>query len=98
VTILGYSAEEALGQNLHRLLAPEVHLRQHHAAFPEFRRSGQGAAIGKTLELPAKGKNGQEITVELSLSAVALKDGWNAIGILRDITEPVRPGSRSPRP
>ncbi len=89
-TILGYSAEEALGQNLHRLLAPEVHLRQHHAAFPEFRRSGQGAAIGKTLELPAKGKNGQEITVELSLSAVALKDGWNAIGILRDITEPVK--------
>ena len=88
--ILGYSAEEALGQNLHRLLAPEVHLRQHHAAFPEFRRSGRGKAIGKTLELPAISKYGQEITVELSLSAVALQDGWNAVGIIRDITEPVK--------
>ena len=88
--ILGYDAEEALGQNLHRLLAPGAHNSRHNAAFPEFLRSGQGAAVGKTIALPARRKDGQEITIELSLSGVALKDGWNAVGIIRDITERVR--------
>ncbi|MCK7582171.1 MAG: PAS domain S-box protein [Chromatiales bacterium] len=85
-TILGYSATEALGQNLHRLLAPERYLGAHHAAFPQFQRTGQGAAIGHTVELFAKHQDGREIAIELSLSAVALKDGWNAVGIVRDIS------------
>ena len=85
-TILGYSAAEALGQNLHRLLAPERYLGAHHAAFPQFQRTGQGAAIGRTVELFARHQDGREIAIELSLSAVALKDGWNAVGIIRDIS------------
>ena len=85
-TILGYSATEALGQNLHRLLAPERYLGAHHAAFSKFQRTGQGAAIGRTVELFARHQDGREIAIELSLSSVALKDGWNAVGIIRDIS------------
>jgi PAS domain S-box-containing protein len=86
-TLLGYTAEEALGQNLHRLLAPARYLPAHQAAFPEFTHSGHGAAVGKTIELSARRKDGQEVAVELSLAAVALQDGWNSVGMLRDITE-----------
>jgi diguanylate cyclase (GGDEF)-like protein/PAS domain S-box-containing protein len=84
--ILGYSTEQALGRNLHALLAPERYQAAYHAAFPAFQHSGQGRAVNKTLELSATRRDGCEITVELSLAAVRLKDGWNAIGILRDIT------------
>ena len=85
--ILGYSAEDVLGKNLHRLMVPDRHLPAHHAAFPAFQRSGQGSAVGKTRELHARRKDGQEIAVEVSLASVRLHDGWHAIGIIRDITE-----------
>ena len=85
--ILGYSAEDVLGKNLHRLMVPERHLPAHHAAYPAFQRTGQGAAVGKTRDLHARRKDGQEIAVEISLASVRLNDGWHAIGIIRDITE-----------
>ena len=57
--ILGYRAEEALGKNLHTLLAPSRYYAAHHAAFPEFFRTGQGKAVGKTVELSALHKDGR---------------------------------------
>jgi two-component system, sensor histidine kinase and response regulator len=84
--ILGYSPAEALGQNLHALLAPERFHAAHSAAFPEFQQSGRGAALGKTIELAARRKDGEEIAVELSLSAVSEQGAWHAVGIMRDIT------------
>ena len=85
--ILGYTKEEAIGKNLHKLITPERFLSDHLAAFPEFQKTGQGNAIGKTMELAARRKDGREIDVALSLSAVKIKGAWDAIGILQDITE-----------
>ena len=87
VRILGYSYEEAIGQDLHQLLAPEQFMDAHRVAFPDFLRTGCGNAIGKTVELTARRKDGQEIDISLSLSAVSLKNKWHAVGIVRDITE-----------
>ena len=85
--ILGYRKEEAVGKNLHLLLVPERYLKAHHAAFPEFLRTGTGNVIDKTVELPARHKDGREISVDLSLSAILLNGEWHAIAIMRDITE-----------
>jgi PAS domain S-box-containing protein len=85
-SILGYRAEEAIGKHLHTLLTPERFLAAHRAAYPEFLRSGRGDAIGKTVELAARRKDGCEIAIDLSLSAVSLSGRWHAVGILRDIT------------
>ncbi len=84
--ILGYTREETTGQNLHRLLAPQRYHATYHAAFPRFVKTGRGEATGKTFELMARRKDGEEIPVELSLSAVFM-EGWHAVGLLRDITE-----------
>ena len=84
--ILGYPAEEALGQDLHRLLAPARFHAAHQEAFANFQRSGRGAAIDKTVELAARRKDGREIIIELSLAAIELRDGWHSVGILRDVT------------
>ena len=87
VRIFGYTIEEALGQNLHRLLAPPRFQEDHQKGFAEFVHSGKGKAVGQVLELAALRKNGEEFPVELSLSSMQLKEEWHAVGILRDITE-----------
>ncbi|MDZ7413620.1 MAG: PAS domain S-box protein, partial [candidate division KSB1 bacterium] len=85
--IFGYGAEEIVGRNLHAVLVPDELRAAHDAAFARFRATGQGAAIGKTLELNALRKDGSQFPIELSLSAVQFKGAWHAIGIVRDISE-----------
>lgn len=85
--ILGYTSREAIGKNLHELIAPERFLPAHLAAFPEFQKTGKGNAVGKTLELAARRKDGREIDINLSLSAVEIEGTWHAVGIIQDITE-----------
>ena len=85
--MFGYPAQEAIGRVLHRFIVPPRFLEAHNAVFSHFVETGEGAAVGKTLELAALKKDGTEFPIELSLSAVMISDRWNAIGILRDITE-----------
>lgn len=85
--IFGYSENEIMGWPLHDLLAPKRFLAAHHVGFDHFKKTGEGAAIGKTVELAALKKDGTEFPIELSLSTLLKNGRWSAIGILRDITE-----------
>ncbi len=85
--IFGYTADEVTGKNLHDLLAPERFRPASEAAYGRFLQSGQGAAVGQVLDLAAIRKDGVEIAVRLSLSAVHMDSGWHAVGILSDITD-----------
>ncbi len=85
--IFGYTAVEALGQDLHALIVPpEAHSR-FIQAFPHFQASGEGPIIGKAVEVTALRKGGEEFPVELSVSATQLGGQWHAVGIVRDITQ-----------
>jgi len=86
-TILGYSSEQAMGRNLHQLIMPARYESAFQASFPKFQRTGQGNAVNVTTELYALKKNGQEIPVDLALSAVSIHGQWHAVGIVRDITQ-----------
>ena len=85
--LFGLSEVEVLNKSFHLLFAPERYLKAHQEGFTKFRNSGQGAAIGKTLELEGKRKNGEEFPIELSLSSFQVNGEWNAVGIIRDITK-----------
>jgi len=85
--IFGYSKEEAIGKEYHIFLVPQRYHEAYKKGFDRFKATGQGPVIDKTLELMAIKKDGAEIPIELSVSAVNLKGKWNAIGIARDITE-----------
>ncbi len=85
--IFGYTSAEALGQKLHALIIPSRYHAAHQAAFPAFQQTGHGAAMGKTRDLEARRKDGREISVQLSLSAVEIEGRWHAVGLIRDITE-----------
>ncbi len=83
----GYSSPEAIGKELHVLLAPGRYHGAYQKGFGKFKETGQGPVVGNTLELEAVRKDGTEFPIELSLSAIKIKDRWHAVGILRDITE-----------
>ncbi len=85
--VFGWSLKEALGKDLHALLVPKQYHDAHAHAIGRFRETGEGGAVGKTLELRALRKDGSEFPIELSLSGVQLGGGWHAVGIIRDITE-----------
>jgi PAS domain S-box-containing protein len=85
--IFGYSKKEAMGQILHTLIAPKRFLAAHKNGFSYFKNTGKGRVIGKTLELVGLKKDGSEFPLELSLSSTMINGLWNAIGIVRDITE-----------
>ncbi|HEC89356.1 MAG TPA: PAS domain S-box protein [Thermoplasmatales archaeon] len=85
--IFGYTRDEILGRNLHEILAPFHLYETFENAFTLFRETGDGIAIGKTLEMPFIKKDGTESVGELSISSVKIKDKWHTIGIVRDIRE-----------
>jgi PAS domain S-box-containing protein len=85
--IFGYTRDEVLGRELHQVLAPPRYLKAFKAGFERFRMTGQGQAVNTTLELKALRKSGEEVPVELSLSALRLESHWHAVGIVRDVTE-----------
>jgi len=85
--IFGWTREEVLGRDLHRIVVREEFRQQFLANFDHFRQSGTGAAIGRQVELTGIRKNGEEFPVEISLSAARIKGEWHAVGIVNDISE-----------
>lgn len=76
-----------MGENMHDLIVPERYQEKASGGLGTFFRTGTGPVIGKTLEIEALCRNGEEFPVELSISAVNMAGEWRAIGIVRDITE-----------
>ena len=85
--MFGFTSEEILGRNLHETLVPVESRQPYQRGWPQFRQSGQGAVIDKVLELEALRKDGSRFPVEVSVASVLLHGRWNAVGIVRDITQ-----------
>jgi PAS domain S-box-containing protein len=85
--IFGYTRSEAMGVNLHNLIVPLRFHQAHYDALPKFQQTGQGSAMGKILDMDAHRKDGNEIAVQMSLSAIQLNNEWHAVGVLRDVTD-----------
>ena len=85
--IFGYTDQEAIGKYLHQFIVPSKYFQPFEGKFSRFTKTGHGTAIGATLELSALRRDGSEFPVELSLSSVRIKNGWHAVGIVRDISK-----------
>jgi PAS domain S-box-containing protein len=85
--MFGFSASEALGKDVHEIVAPPRDRTAAKDGYARFMRTGIGPHVGKTVELVACRKDGREFPVEISVSGLQLRGGRNAIGIVRDITE-----------
>jgi PAS domain S-box-containing protein len=85
--MFGYTRQETFGRELHFFLAPQEYHEEFNKGFERFRTTGQGLIIGKTIKFSALRKNGEEFRIELSTSAVNIKNEWHAVGLVHDITQ-----------
>ncbi len=86
-SLFGYTVSEAIGQQIHNLIASNKHQAEAHSGMQIFRMSGGGQAINKIVELEARHKNGTTFPVELSLASTLLDGSYCAVGIVRDVSE-----------
>ena len=86
-TMFGYTAKQVVGKDAHELLVPERYRKECDEAMERWKQTGQGAMLGKTRELAGLRADGSEFPIELSLSSGRVKGKWNALAIVRDITE-----------
>lgn len=87
--MFGWSVDEALGQSLH-LIIPNRHQHDHEMAMVRMKAGMPTKLVGKTVEVPARRKSGDEIPVELSLGMWTNPvDGLPAgfTSIIRDVSE-----------
>jgi PAS domain S-box-containing protein len=87
--IFGWSRSEALGKDLSELVIPENHHAAHKSGLQHFLRTGEGPILGRRLEIEARRRDGKEIKVELSITALRRRDGVVFNGFIRDLTDKI---------
>ena len=98
--IFGYRRDQAVGRPLGNLIVPPRLREAHAAGLERFQRTGEGAIIGRRIEISAVRADGSEFPVELTIGAVDAGDDQLFSGHVRDITErvPGRGGAPGRRP
>ncbi len=87
--IFGWSRSEVLGRNLSELVIPEPHRAAHKAGLQRFLTTGEGSILGRRIEIEALRRDGKEIKVELSITALRRRDGVVFNGFIRDLTDKI---------
>ena len=84
--MFGYGDAEVLGKPL-TVLMPERYREAHLKGLARFISTGKPIAIGHSVEVHGRRKDGAEFPIELSLSAWTMDGKQFFSGIIRDITE-----------
>ena len=84
--MFGCPGAEITHCDFHRSFIPERFRMAAKQGFDRFREQGTGPLINKTTEVMALRRDGTEFPLELSLSALRIKEEWHAIAIMRDVT------------
>lgn len=85
--MFGHAAQEAIGNDLHDLIAPPRFLPTIRQGLQHFVETGDGPLIGKTVEVLALRRGGVEFPIELSIAKLELGGHPCAVGIIRDISD-----------
>jgi PAS domain S-box-containing protein len=85
--IFGWSRSEALGGKLIELIIPEIHRAAQKSGLERFLRAGESPLLGRRFEIEAQRRDGKEIKVELSVTALRRHGGVVFNGFMRDLTD-----------
>ena len=84
--MFGYAPEELLGRNL-SILMPDRHGQRHDAHMQRYMATGEAHIIGVGRHLEARGKDGREFPVHLSVGEFRMGEDRYFVGFIRDLTE-----------
>ena len=84
--MFGWTAEEAVGQNV-KILMPEETAQRHDHYLDNYRRGKPSGAARLVRELFASRKDGSQFPIELTIGPVEVHGETHFVGIMRDISE-----------
>jgi len=85
--LFGWKASEITGELLSDTIIPQRYREAHKTGLKQYLKTGEGAVIGKPIEIQAINKVQTEFDVALSISPVKINDKFHFIGFVRDITK-----------
>jgi diguanylate cyclase (GGDEF)-like protein/PAS domain S-box-containing protein len=85
--IFGWKRADAVGREVAELIIPEAMREAHRAGLERFLLTGTGPMIGPRTELTARHRDGSDVPVELTLTAIEENGRWVFHGFIRDITD-----------
>jgi len=89
--IFGYTSKETIGKEIHTLVIPKNMYKEAKervkASMKVFAQTGSGYFTFGNVQIVGRCKEGREFPAELSLSPIKLRGKWNAVGVVKDITE-----------
>lgn len=88
--IFGWKENEILGCPVADTIIPERFRQQHQDGLERFLKTGEGSVLNQRMSVAALHRDGHEIPVEISLSAIDGKDGWTFNAFIRDLREQKR--------
>jgi PAS domain S-box-containing protein len=83
----GWNRADVLGRSLAETIIPAAYREAHRAGLSRFLAAGEGTVFDRRLELVALHRDGHEIPVELTVSAMRAGPSWVFNAFLRDITD-----------
>jgi PAS domain S-box-containing protein len=83
----GYSAEEAVGQDMASLIVPPELRERHRHGFARYLETNQPEVLDRRLELTGMRADGSTFPVELTITRIDLPDQQGFAGYVRDITD-----------
>jgi PAS domain S-box-containing protein len=87
--VFGWSHAEAVGRVLAELIVPEAHRARHWEGLVQYLQTGKGPILGTRFEIDAQRRDGKEIKVELSITALQRRGRYVFNGFIRDLTDKI---------
>jgi diguanylate cyclase (GGDEF)-like protein/PAS domain S-box-containing protein len=85
--MFGRAREAVLGKSMAELIIPPRFRAAHRRGFAHYLATGEGAIVGKRLELTAMRPDGAEFPIELAITAITSQAIPMFVGHIRDISE-----------
>ncbi|HEV2131488.1 MAG TPA: PAS domain S-box protein, partial [Longimicrobiaceae bacterium] len=83
----GWPREEALGKPLVELIIPPHYREAHQQGLARFLATGDGPVLGRRIEVTALHRDGNELPIEMTISAIRQGESYLFSAFLHDITE-----------
>lgn len=85
--IFGWTFEEIQGNQITDFIVPAEFRSRHQVGMDHYNLTGEGAVLGKRIELPAIRKTGERFPIEISIFPIKTEDGNLFTAFVRDISE-----------